>query len=80
MGKISLTTDIWSDLLLRPYLAVTAHYLSKDQASGALLLRAALIAFRYVPESHTGKNLADILLSLLHRAGIVTKASIEVYY
>ncbi|KAH7918397.1 hypothetical protein BV22DRAFT_998179, partial [Leucogyrophana mollusca] len=29
-GRVSFTTDIWSDDNLRPFLAMTAHWISND--------------------------------------------------
>ncbi|KAF8323630.1 uncharacterized protein EI90DRAFT_2893140, partial [Cantharellus anzutake] len=41
-GKISFTADIWSDSRLRPFLAITAHWIEQD-AKKDLSLQAALI-------------------------------------
>ncbi|KAI0060762.1 hypothetical protein BV25DRAFT_1776931, partial [Artomyces pyxidatus] len=30
-GRISFTTDIWTDPWYAPYMAITAHYLSKNE-------------------------------------------------
>ena len=38
-------------------------------------LKAALIAFHHLPGSHTGANIAQVVLGLLDRAGITDKVS-----
>src|SRR5438132_9802173 len=76
MGRISLTTDIWSDPNMQPFLACTAHWIVKGQGSSALKLKATLIAFHHLPGSHTGVNIATTLLDLLDHAGITDKVSI----
>ncbi|KAF9559699.1 hypothetical protein CPC08DRAFT_595104, partial [Agrocybe pediades] len=30
-GRISFTSDLWSDINLRSFMAVTAHYLRQDE-------------------------------------------------
>ena len=75
MGRISLTADIWSDSNMRPFLACTAHWIAKDDASSALKLKSALIAFHHLPGNHTGVNIATALLGILDRAGIADKVS-----
>jgi hypothetical protein len=44
LGKISFTADIWSDPQLRPFLAITAHWI-QHLDNGTLALRADLVAF-----------------------------------
>lgn len=73
VGKISFTSDIWSDSNRRPYLALTAHWIARDEATGALRLKAGLIAFHDLPGSHTGKALAVTMLRLIDRAGATLK-------
>jgi hypothetical protein len=72
-GKISFTSDVWSDSNRRPYLALTAHWIVRDEATGALRLKAGLIAFHDLPGSHTGKALAVTMLRLIDRAGATLK-------
>ncbi|KAL1732077.1 hypothetical protein EV714DRAFT_190131, partial [Schizophyllum commune] len=74
MGRISFTLDIWSRGNLQPYMAVTAHYMARDK-NGSDVLRSTLIAFRYLPCSHTGKNIADAFMSVLDDLKICHKAS-----
>ncbi len=71
MGKISFTMDIWTDLNMKAYMAVTAHWLQNIslQQSGALqsklILRSDLIGFVHIPGSHTGERLAKVFLYIL---------------
>jgi hypothetical protein len=70
MGQISFTIDAWSDQNRRPYLAITAHWIAQHTGSGALKLKTALIAFHRIRGGHDGLSLADVVISLLDRAGI----------
>ena len=51
------------------FLAVTAHWLSIDNSK--LTLRAALIGFHHMTGKHSGKAIADALVVILERAGIL---------
>ncbi|THH23039.1 hypothetical protein EUX98_g8138 [Antrodiella citrinella] len=82
LGKISFTTDIWSSLNRTPYLALTGHWLAmpteeenqiarkENRNVNVPYLKSALLAFHPVFGSHTGKNLAELVLQLVKRAGI----------
>ena len=74
IGKISYTSDIWSSDNRTPYIAITAHWMGKDE-SGHLELKNALIAFQRVWGKHTASNLARLVLQLLDRAGTTTNVS-----
>jgi hypothetical protein len=76
LGRISFTADIWSDILLRPYLAITAHWIAKK--NGFLRLRSALIAFHYLPGSHDGKAICTAVIEMLERADVLTNVSISI--
>jgi hypothetical protein len=71
LGKISCTTDIWSDINLRPFLAVTAHWIQhviESSLSGPkseLELQVDLIGFHQIPGCHNGKHLAQTFLHIL---------------
>ena len=80
LGKISLTTDLWSDPNLSPFMAVTAHWIKativKQTPEGlqySLHLRAELIGFHRVPGQHTGEHLAQAFLYILDRLLITSK-------
>ena len=70
--------DLWSADNLDSYLAMTAHWIGRDEKTGGLTLKAALIAFHYLPTRHTGEELAKTMLRLIDRAEIaVTNVNIQ---
>ncbi|KZT04769.1 uncharacterized protein LAESUDRAFT_657303, partial [Laetiporus sulphureus 93-53] len=79
LGKISFTTDLWSDPDLAPFMAVTAHWIQAlmvETSAGpkhVLKLRADLIGFHCVPGRHTGQHLSQAFLFLLDRLKITYK-------
>jgi hypothetical protein len=76
MGKISFTMDIWTDLNMKAYMAVTAHWLQNIslQQSGTLqsklTLRSDLIGFVHIPGSHNGERLSKVFLYILDRINL----------
>jgi len=53
---------------------MTAHWIAlEDQKLATLELKAALITFRHIKGSHTGKYLAKTILYLLDRVDITVK-------
>lgn len=52
-----------------------AHWISKDDVTGYLKLNVGLIAFHHIPSTHTGSNLALIILHLLDRAGVTDRVT-----
>jgi len=67
-SKICLTTDTWTSSAIESYMAITAHFLSKDWKTNHLV-----IAFPQMTESHTAENLKQKLLEVLHEYAISTK-------
>jgi len=67
MGKISFTMDIWTDLNMKSYMAVTAHWLQKETLQSKLTLCSDLIGFVHTPGSHTGEHLAKVFVYILDR-------------
>jgi hypothetical protein len=65
--------DIWSDQLLRSYLALTAHWIADVPGATALQLKTALIGFHRLRGNHSGNSLAKAVLCLIDRAGITRK-------
>ncbi|KAG1732051.1 hypothetical protein EDB19DRAFT_1593727, partial [Suillus lakei] len=61
------------ELALRPFLAITAHWISKEDRSLMLVLKSALIAFHHVPGSHDGASLSSVILHLLDHADVMNK-------
>lgn len=75
MGLISFTADIWSSKGLRPFLALTAHWLGRKGESDQIILRQTLLAFRRIRGAHSGQRLARIVFDILEHAGIERKVS-----
>ena len=76
---MSFTTDMWSDPDLKPYMAITAHWLENILSPGGekrLKLRASLIGFLHVPGTHTGERLAESFFYIIKRCGLESKASL----
>ncbi|SRR5579859_6967356 len=71
-----MTTDMWSDPDLKPYMAITAHWIEQvQQKSGQkkLHLRADLIGFMHAPGSHTGERLAQVFYFIISRMRLTKK-------
>jgi hypothetical protein len=71
VGKISFTADIWSDQNRNSYLCITGHWI--ERISGSLSLKSAMLAFQRLTVSHSGDELAKVVIRLLVRAGITYK-------
>ena len=56
----SATTDLWSSIGMRPYLSYTVHYITDDWK-----LENRCLQTHFLPEDHTGKNLAEAKESTL---------------
>ena len=71
--------DLWSDLNLVPFMAVTAHWIeAKTVKTGegmqhVLTLRADLVGFHHVPGHHSGENLSERFLHVLERINVAHK-------
>ena len=76
LGKVSFTSDLWSDKNLRSYMCITAHWLARNRRTGELELKCALIAFHNVTGPHDGVNLSKIMLALLDRAGVTERVCV----
>ena len=76
LGKISITSDIWTSRSQKSYMAVTAHYLLSGKSQKSMVLKTALIAFYRLNGAHTGANLATTMIHLLDRVGITEKVSL----
>jgi hypothetical protein len=72
LGRISLTSDCWSDPNLASYMAVTVHFSARD-INGHLEIRNRLLAFRVIEGRHDGKNLGRILFEIIKEARILGK-------
>jgi hypothetical protein len=74
---------MWSDPDLKPYMAVTAHWLELVPTQGGerkLTLKATLIGFLYFPGSHTGERLAEVLYLIITRMGLAKKVMSTLFY
>ena len=67
--------DIWSSQLRRSFLAVTAHWIGRDETTQCLEYVSSLIAFHNLQGSHSGERIARTILPLLNRIGITCKVS-----
>ncbi|EUC65415.1 hAT family dimerization protein, partial [Rhizoctonia solani AG-3 Rhs1AP] len=67
-GKVSCTTDLWTDDSQRAFMCITAHFhnAQKRQVN-------RLIAFRIIEGSHTGGCLAENFFEVMEEFGIVRK-------
>ncbi|CCO36123.1 Putative AC9 transposase [Rhizoctonia solani AG-1 IB] len=67
-GRISFTSDLWTDSMERPFMAVTGHYINAAHET-----RNALMAFRVVEGAHAGAILAQHLFGVLKEYDVVHK-------
>jgi hypothetical protein len=85
MGKISFTTDGWTDPNQTSFLAVTAHWIEaiNEKTSAGdkkkLRLRADLIGFHKLPGRHSGEHLAHCFLYITDRVQVTSKVS-EIFF
>ena len=73
--------DVWSDPNLRPFMAVTAHWIEltpQQTPKGVqhkLTLRTDLVGFHSVPGRHTGEHMCHAFVYVLDRLGITAKVT-----
>ena len=81
MGKISCTTDAWSDPNQVSFMAVTAHWIQAIEemtptgVAKKLQLRANLIGFHKIPGWHSSNHLAHCFLFVTDHIKITSKVS-----
>ncbi|SJK99374.1 uncharacterized protein ARMOST_02670 [Armillaria ostoyae] len=75
MGCISFTTDLWTDLNLCPFMAITCHWIENKIVDGQAMLhlRSDLIGFHRVPGRHSGEHLAEVFIYILDRLHITSR-------
>ncbi|KAJ8453438.1 hypothetical protein ONZ45_g19719 [Pleurotus djamor] len=73
IGRVSFTSDIWSDPNLDGYMGVTAHYIVRNIRDNHLEWKSHLIAFQIIEGDHTGVNIANHFLTILDKYGITHK-------
>ena len=61
-GQISFTEDLWTNENQCSHMALTAHWINDP-----------LLGFHHLSGRHTGKNLANVILSILDQAKITLK-------
>jgi hypothetical protein len=59
-GKISLALDCWTSPDYKPFLAITAYFIDES-----FKFQEMLLGFRPIEGEHTGRHLADLVLSVL---------------
>jgi len=66
---------MWTDPDLKPYMAVTAHWLEfgGTHSEKKLILRASLVGFLHLPGTHTGERLAEAFYFIIKRTGLENK-------
>ena len=69
LGRVSFTSDIWSDPNLTSFLAMTAHFCRRPGGPGSLEIAHQLLAFRVVQGSHDGENIGQIMYDIVKEAG-----------
>ena len=72
---ICYTTDMWSNLNLIGYLAITTHYYIQDKNS-CWKKRSYLVAFQHVQGKHSGANMASYFFPVLGELGIMHKVNL----
>jgi hypothetical protein len=77
LGRISFTSDCWSDPNLASFLAITAHFIARK--NGSLVLCNKLLAFRIIEGAHDGENLARIIFAILKEAHLLGKVCFAYY-
>jgi hypothetical protein len=72
MGRVSITSDLWSNSSMRSFMAITLHWIARTH-EGELELMTALGAFRYVKDKHDGSNLAAHFIHVLEELDIADR-------
>jgi hypothetical protein len=73
-GKVSLTFDTWTSEAQDPYLSVTGHYISSPEGRPQVWeLRSEQLAFTHFEGTHSGANMANVLIHTVDRYGLRDK-------
>lgn len=67
-AKVSIALDGWQSPFKKSYIAITAYYITSDWN-----LRERLIGFERITGSHTGSNMADIVINCLNKYDITNR-------
>jgi len=64
-NDISLTSDLWTDVMLRSFICLTGHFIDESWH-----LQSTLMNIYSCTDRHTGDNLAEWLVGLLNKMQI----------
>jgi hypothetical protein len=64
IGRVSLTSGLWSNRSMRSFMAITLHWICCTK-EGELKLMTALGGFCFVKNKHDGRNIAQHLVNVL---------------
>jgi hypothetical protein len=67
-SRIHISSNLWTSPNSLPLVGIVAHYLDKN-----LVNKATLIGLRRVKGSHTGENIAEVMIPVLKEMGIVSR-------
>jgi len=68
LGRISLTSNLWTSLKTDGYICLTAHFIDKNWA-----LSKRVLSFSFMPPPHNGASLAENICCLLEEWGVDKK-------
>ncbi|KAK7000830.1 ribonuclease H-like domain-containing protein [Favolaschia claudopus] len=69
-SRLHLTGDMWSDGDLASFLALSGHWMARDD-NGNLVIKNRLLVFRVVEGKHDGKSLAKLVFDIFKKAGLL---------
>ncbi|KAF5354761.1 hypothetical protein D9756_005504 [Leucocoprinus leucothites] len=78
-GKVSLTTDMWTDENLSPFMAITTHRIEALEINTPagprclLTMKSYVIGFHRVSGHHTGNHLAQALRFIVDHINLTSK-------
>ena len=67
-GKTCSTSDIWTSLIHKGFLCITAHYIDSEW-----MLNKRIISFKIINTPHSGKNIATLINDKIIDLGIRDK-------
>ncbi|KAL0217650.1 hypothetical protein RCL1_008230 [Eukaryota sp. TZLM3-RCL] len=70
-SKVSLTTDSWTSLDTKSFIAVTVHFIDENSSAKSLVLD-----IKRFPHPHTGRVIADTLMEILTRHNVKNLLSV----
>lgn len=64
-GRFSFTVDAWTSKNIHPFMAIRAHWITKEWE-----LKSALLDLSYIDGPHSGSNLSDIFMKCMKQFNI----------